>query len=716
MSIADFADQSAHSVEDECRVEMELVAARLRDLILSQPPRALFGFIWAEFSLRPMLEDDAGKEAQAAQFVLAYVHAVLASFDGEAAGELDEAVCAEIVETANHLRDAAQHYCDVMAADGASAQSRWTEAHALSDWISIRLQGHRAPEQEFFAAALAPHDEALRRSYGIGAAEIATGLQAAADAMRKGCARAVARIAEHAQVVSALAADRGVAPERAAGLWAQEQPERAQASEEAFAELFGGGICNLSRHTQLPAALLQDLSFARAENKEFFGAGPLAGTPLRALPVRVKPLIALDGEYFAAHPDFLGAAAYRQILRSLLARNPNPAYRREFRARHSAFGRQAFESVLAGQLAGATVLHEICYRDATTREWVENDTLIRLDDVLILVDSKAGVAATVAPPAADFERQARAAQDTVGKTYEQCRRFFDYLASAGEVPLFRRDAGRYVECARVRLADFRVMLPIGLTVEPLGPFGAMGNALPEIEPILGRLRFMLMSVDELIALRRSLPAAGDLLASLSRQSSPNFDAAMPCIERPAEITNLLDALQAAREPGWLHADNLIRAFGGRECEELAAGLLEMTESLIAQEHGWFQFAGDPPLFCWLQRYGTLANVEAIAATARAAAIATGARETVVIIAHKTTATDYSRAVVLKVDVPPPGSAEHERARGEAARLQAQQNAVSAAMNEASVAPAAMPPARMPGRNEPCWCGSGKKFKRYHGSL
>src|SRR3954469_17466758 len=398
MSIADLEERSDHSLEDECRADMELTAGRLRDLILSQPPRALIGFVWAEFSLRPMLEDEAGGQAQAAQFVLGYVHAVLASFDDEAAGDLDEAVCAEIIETANQLRGTTQRYCGTLSPDGASAQARWTEAHALSDWISRRGEAHRATEQEFYATVLAPHDEALRRSYGAGAAEIAAGLQAAADAMRKGCARAVARIAEHAQVVSALAAERAVAPERAAEIWEFEQPERAAASEQAFAELFGGGLCNLSRHTGLPAALLQDLSFARGENQEFFGAGALAGTPLRTLPARVRPLIALDGEYFATHPDFLGAA-YRQILRSLLARNPNPAFRREFRARHSAFGERAFESVLAGQLAGVTVLHEICYRDAATREWVENDTLVRLDDMLILIEAKAGIAATIAPPA-----------------------------------------------------------------------------------------------------------------------------------------------------------------------------------------------------------------------------------------------------------------------------------------------------------------------------
>ncbi len=27
---------------------------------------------------------------------------------------------------------------------------------------------------------------------------------------------------------------------------------------------------------------------------------------------------------------------------------------------------------------------------------------------------------------------------------------------------------------------------------------------------------------------------------------------------------------------------------------------------------------------------------------------------------------------------------------------------------------AMPPRKLPARNEPCWCGSGKKFKKCHG--
>ena len=40
-----------------------------------------------------------------------------------------------------------------------------------------------------------------------------------------------------------------------------------------------------------------------------------------------------------------------------------------------------------------------------------------------------------------------------------------YLNSADEVPIFERRLGKYVECDRVRLANYRLVLPIGLTIE-----------------------------------------------------------------------------------------------------------------------------------------------------------------------------------------------------------------------------------------------------------
>ncbi|MEP2472288.1 hypothetical protein [Roseobacter sp.] len=101
----------------------------------------------------------------------------------------------------------------------------------------------------------------------------------------------------------------------------------------------------------------------------------------------------------------------------------------------------AFADILSAQLPGANVFQEVYYKDPTTKQWSENDTLALIDDVLILVEAKAGAAATIASPELDFGRHAQSVQDLVLKAYKQCDRFFRYLNSADEVPLYQRIEG-----------------------------------------------------------------------------------------------------------------------------------------------------------------------------------------------------------------------------------------------------------------------------------
>ena len=89
---------------------------------------------------------------------------------------------------------------------------------------------------------------------------------------------------------------------------------------------------------------------------------------------------------------------------------------------------------------------EVYYKDPATNQWSENDTIVLIDDVLYLVEAKAGAAATIASPALDFRRHTQSVQDLVLKAYKQCERFFNYLNSADEVPLYRRMDGKYQEC------------------------------------------------------------------------------------------------------------------------------------------------------------------------------------------------------------------------------------------------------------------------------
>ena len=97
-----------------------------------------------------------------------------------------------------------------------------------------------------------------------------------------------------------------------------------------------------------------------------------------------------------------------------------------------------------------------------TKQWVENDTLILIDDVVILVEAKAGTATTIASPALDFARHAQAVQDLVVKAYKQCKQSLTIWNPLTRCPIFRRANDKYVECGRLRQCDYRLMLPIGL--------------------------------------------------------------------------------------------------------------------------------------------------------------------------------------------------------------------------------------------------------------
>lgn len=354
--------------------------------------------------------------------------------------------------------------------------------------------------------------------------------------------------------------------------------------------------------------------------------------------------------------------------------------------------------------------------------------MIRLDDVLILVEAKAGAAATIASPALDFARHVRSVQELVIKAYIQCRRFFDYLGSAPEVALYRREHGRYVEFDRVRLGDYRVVIPVGLTVESFSPFSSMCKALPTIEPILGKYPFVSLSIDDLFVLQRFLPTAGELSHYLEvRQSAAGikeaqlfdeldhlgayisknrFDETLkeqlsqratrvvvdgmseiidrhfegegwqtrqpPKQEYPEEVANLLAALDSTRAPGWLGAESHIRSYGHEGRRNLATMLKQLRESLTVHTSRYFLLLADPPLFLWLQRVDTTPNLELLQAKASAAAIAAGSSRVVAIVAFATSSTGYSRAEQILVKVPTQRNSHNNAVFVDAERMSSRQ--------------------------------------------
>lgn len=718
--------------------DMETTAARMRELIAAMPPQELLGYIYAQYMLRAMVDQSDAREQHEArgqdernnenQFLLEYVHAVLASDVEPAETTFCEAHCAELFELSTKLRKQALSFAMATSADTKDGlfgpNTAPIEFRAKFAWVNVR--GHRYPvlEEEFYRYVLTPHNDVLKELYGVGAADIAEGFQAMANATRSGHHDAIAELSKQLEAAQTFAAEQNKPLERVMEAWFATNTEQSEATGRAIDDMFRGGIANVSRHTKLPPMLLADLAYQRGEETEFFAPGAFAGTPYRTLPARKKPLILLESEYYAVDPCFTRDAGYRALLYNLLLRIPN--YRNTFESRQKAMSEAAFADILAAQLPGATVLRDVYYKDPTSKQWVENDSLILVDDVLFLVEAKAGAAASIASPAFDFDRHARSMQELVLKAYEQCKRFFYYLNSGNEVPLYHLVDGKYEECGRVRRSDYRVMVPIGLTVESFSPFSAYCKELPQIEPLLGKYPFVSLSIDDLFVLKRFLPTPGsfahymeirqavagirgaylfdefDHLGAYLKKNRFDQDIAdqlkggkvkmliwddmcdivdksfegedwesrsFPTQEFPEELLNLLKALDATRTCGWLSAESHIRDLGAEGRKNLAKMLFALRRTLNQHPARYFLLSGDgEPIFVWLQQHGQSVDWIKVNDKASAAALTVKAPNVVGITAEVSAGGTYHQAQYFTVCKPMARTEENVHIYEDAARM------------------------------------------------
>lgn len=631
----------------------------------------------------------------------------------------------------------------------------------------LRGNRYQVLEGEFYAYVLAPHNDVLREVYGVGSSDIAEGFQAMANSARSGHADAMSEMMKQFQEAQDFADANGKPMQDIMEEWSAKNAEKLDAAGRAIDDMFRGGVANVSRHTKLPPLLLADLAYSRGEETEFFAAGDFAGTPFRTLPARKKPLIQLGSDYYAVDPCFARDAGYRALLFNLLQRKPD--YKKSFEDQQKLMSEAAFADILSTQIPGAKIFQEVYYKDPATKQWSENDTLVLIDDVLILVEAKAGAAATIASPELDFGRHAQSVQDLVLKAHKQCDRFFHYIDSADEVPLYQRIEGKYKECGRVRGSDYRVKVPIGLTVESFSPLAAFCKELPQVEPLLGQHAFISLSIDDLFVLKRFLPTPGSFAHYLEvRQSvagirrahlfdefdhlgayltKNRFDhdlveqlkdgeasmviwdgmsgvvdkcfegedweaKALPMQDIPVEVSKLLDALDGTRTNGWLSAESHIRDFGGGGKNNLAKMLSDCRKTLNEHPFRYFSIGGDgDPLFIWLQQYNHQVDWIQVNSKASAVALALKAKNVIGIFVEVSADGVYHQAEPLAVQIPTSRTTENAHIYDDAAQMT--QPARTLNLNQSGKT---TPPVKVKktGRNEPCPCGSGAKYKKCHG--
>jgi hypothetical protein len=361
-------------------------------------------------------------------------------------------------------------------------------------------------------------------------------------------------------------------------------------------------------------------------------------------------------------------------------------------------------------------------------------------------------------------------QDLVLKAYKQCERFFQYLNSADKVPLFRLIDGKYEECGRVRRSDYRVMVPIGLTIESFSPLSAYCKDLPQIEPLLGKHAFISLSIDDLFVLKRFLPTPGSFahyievrqaVAGIRRAhlfdemdhlgaylTKNRFDLTiaeqmadgkanmvvwdgmseivdksfegedweirpLPTQDFPEEVSKLLEALDATRAPGWLSAESHIRSFGKDGRDNLGRMLSDLLPTLNQNPARYFTQLGDgKPLFIWLQKAGHLIDWKKVNDKASAAALSAKATAAIGVLLVVSDDGSYRQTQPFPVLIPKAPFMQHARIYEDAERMAQPERIVDLRLGTASPLTNKR---NTIGRNERCSCGSGLKYKKCHGN-
>ena len=141
-------------------------------------------------------------------------------------------------------------------------------------------------------------------------------------------------------------------------------------------------------------------------------------------------------------------------------------------------------------------------------------------------------------------------------------------------------------------------------------------------------------------------------------------------------------------------------------------LFNLRQTLSQHPARYFVLSGDgEPLFVWLQQHGQQIDWAKVNDKASAASLAVKASNVVGVLAEVSFDGTYYRAQSFSVRIPTERTEENTSIYEDAARMAHPTRAVNLKR------PKNVPPIgkiKKPGRNDPCPCGSGTKFKRCHG--
>jgi preprotein translocase subunit SecA len=365
-------------------------------------------------------------------------------------------------------------------------------------WMNIRGERYQCHEKQALEDILLPHSDVLLQLFGIDAqtlidefdkilAKLSHGLMdmmVELESFRADTLNRMEELAKEPEIVDIETLRDKVFEDST--LEARRQ--------RVEGELFGLDLFDVAKNTNIPKALLDELTWSPGEEEDFFAPGPFCGWPLRVWPTMKRPFIRLQGRTLCFDMFVLFDGLYRVMQRIVFRLAPE--YKTTWNERQKTVSEELPFRYLFQLLPGAQVFRQVYYRwraGAGVAQWHEADGLVIYDDHLIVIEVKAG-AFTYTSPATDLPAHIASLENLARSPASQGNRFVDYLESAPEVVIADSN---HNEIGRLQRSTFRHVTICAVTLDPFTALAARAHHLKKIGVDIGTRPVWLLSIDDL---------------------------------------------------------------------------------------------------------------------------------------------------------------------------------------------------------------------------
>jgi len=370
-------------------------------------------------------------------------------------------------------------------------------------WCNIRGHQYIVHGIPFFRSLLLPHNEVLKELFGISSEELIDAIQKIQDSLTFGIDKLMKDLKQFQKITTKELEKitkemEPVSQEDLPVIMSKVIEENGWETwqEDVLGRLLGLDLFDLEKLTNLPSAMLDELSWTPGQDSEFFAEGDYKGWPLRIWPIFKRPFIKLYSGYYCFELFTFFNNFYRALQRLIVRMKPE--YSSQWNQKQKDVSEQIPCELLQKLLPGAQINQSVYYRwntgQAGNRQWCEVDALVVFDDHLFIIEVKAG-AFTYTPPAIDFPAYIESLKNLILKPVEQGKRFLEYLLSDDEVALFDRNQK---QIGNISKNEFEHIIICAITLDPFTELAARVEHLEKIGIDVGEHPVWSISLSDLM--------------------------------------------------------------------------------------------------------------------------------------------------------------------------------------------------------------------------